>query len=101
MPDQEGLLILAKFPTIDFKSWQPLSNLIAQTPKRADSPETLFDLIKKKPITPSNEEIIENPPSRSAKFRYVIKKRDFYNFDTDIEEKFRNLIEIENYGDKL
>jgi uncharacterized protein YhdP len=44
MPDQEGLLILAKFPTIDFKSWQPLSDLIAQTPKRADSPETLFDL---------------------------------------------------------
>lgn len=44
MPDHEGLLILAKFPTIDFKSWQPLSDLIAQTPKRSDSPETLFDL---------------------------------------------------------
>ena len=43
----------------------------------------------------------ENPPSRSAKFRYVIKKNDFYNFDTDIEEQFRNYIEIENYGDKL
>ena len=63
--------------------------------------ETLFNLIQKKPITPSDEEIIENPPSRSAKFRYAIKKTDFYNFDTDIEEKFRNYIEIENYGDKL
>ena len=30
-----------------------------------------------------------------------IKKKDFYNFDTDIEEQFRNYIEIENYGDKF
>ena len=51
--------------------------------------------------SPSDEEIIENPPSRSAKFRYAIKKTDFYNFDTDIEKQFRNYIEIENYGDKL
>ena len=63
--------------------------------------ETLFNLIQKKPITPSDEEVNENPPSRSAKFRYVIKKTDFFNFDTDIEKQFRNYIEIENYGDKL
>ena len=63
--------------------------------------ETLFNLIQKKPITPSEEELKENPPSRSAKFRYVIKKTDFYNFDTDIDEQFRNYMEIENYGDKL
>ena len=63
--------------------------------------DTLFNLIQKKPITPSDEEVNENPPSRSAKFRYAIKKTDFYNFDTDIEEQFRNYIEIENYGDKL
>ena len=66
--------------------------------KQAD---ILFNLIQKKPITPSVEEVNENPPSRSAKFRYVIKKTDFYNFDTDIEKQFRNYIEIENYGDKL
>ena len=59
------------------------------------------NLIQKKPIIPSEEEVRINSPSRSAKFRYVIKKTDFYNFDTDIEEQFRNYIEIENYGDKL
>ena len=63
--------------------------------------ETLFNLIQKKPIIPSEEEIIENPPSRSAKFRYVIKKSEFYDFKTDIHEQFRNLIEIENFGKKL
>ena len=62
---------------------------------------SIFNLPQKKPITPSDKEIGENPPSRSAKFRFVIKKTDFYNFDTDIKEQFRNLIEIENYGDKL
>ena len=61
----------------------------------------MFNLIKKKPIVPSDKEISENTPSRSAKLRYVIKKTDFYNFDTDIEDQFKNLIEIENYGDKL
>ena len=63
--------------------------------------ETLFDLIQKKPITPSDYEVTKNPPSRSAKFRYAIKRSDFYNFDSDVEEQFRNYIEIENYGDKL
>ena len=57
--------------------------------------------MQKKQIIPSDEEIAENPPSRSAKFRYAIKKSDFYNFDTDIEEQFRNYIDIENFGDKL
>ena len=66
-----------------------------------EQPETLFNLIQKKPIIPSDKEISENPPSRSAKLRYAIKKTDFYNFDTDIEDQFRKLIEIENYGDKL
>ena len=63
--------------------------------------ETLFNLIQKKPIVPSDKEISENPPSRSAKFRYAIKKTDSYDFNTDIEDQFKNLIKIENYGDKL
>ncbi len=83
-----------------FKSLSANKSISRYSPfvKQAD---TLFNLIKKKPITPSNDELIENPPSRSAKFRYVIKKTDFYNFDTDIKEQFKNYIEIENYGDKL
>ena len=57
--------------------------------------------INKKPIVPSANEIKENPPSRSAKLRYVIKKEDFYNFETDILEKFDYLIKIENFSQKL
>ena len=45
-------------------------------------------MIEKKPKTPSSKELKENPPSRSAKLRYVIKKKDFYEFETDIFKKF-------------
>jgi 16S rRNA (cytosine1402-N4)-methyltransferase len=61
----------------------------------------LLKLNEKKAITPSDEEISENLPSRSAKLRYVIKKADFYDFKTDVLEQFSNLIEIENFGNKL
>ena len=66
-----------------------------------DQPKNLFKLIKKKPITPSLKELKENLPSRSAKLRYVIKKEDFYDFETDIFEKFEYLISTEKFGNKL
>ena len=58
-------------------------------------------LIKKKPIVPSIKEINENPPSRSAKLRYAIKQESFYDFKTDILEKFDYLLEIENLSKKI
>ena len=58
-------------------------------------------MIKKKPIIPSLKELKENFPSRSAKLRYVIKRDDFFKFDTDLRDKFKHLIEIENFGNKL
>jgi len=63
--------------------------------------ETLFILNQKKAIVPTDKEVNENLPSRSAKLRYGIKKSNFYDFETDILEQFKNLIEIENFGDKL
>ena len=63
--------------------------------------ETLFILDQKKAIMPTDKEVNENLPSRSAKLRYGIKKSDFYDFETDILDQFKNLIEIENFGDKL
>ena len=61
----------------------------------------MLRLNEKKVIVPSDTEIKENLPSRSAKLRYAIKKDDFYDFETDIFDQFKNLIEIEGYGDKL
>ena len=61
----------------------------------------MFKLVEKKPKTPTKKELDENLSSRSAKLRYVIKKNDFYNFKTDIFEKFKHLIEIEKLSHKL
>ena len=63
--------------------------------------KTLFRMIEKKPITASKKELEENISSRSAKLRYVIKKSDSYNFETDIYQKFENLLDIENIAKKL
>ena len=68
---------------------------------KLDQPDAIFKLIEKKPITPSAKEIKENTPSRTAKLRYVIKKSDFFDFETDIYNKFENLIKIEDFGNKL
>ena len=66
-----------------------------------EQPETLLTLKEKKAIIPSEQEINENLSSRSAKLRYAIKKTDFYDFKTDILDQFNDLIEIENFGNKL
>ena len=61
----------------------------------------LFKLISKKPIFPSRKEISINKPSRSAKLRYGIKKKNIINFEKDILNKFSKLLEIENLSSKL
>ena len=74
---------------------------ISRYSPKLEQPDTLFKMLEKKPITPSIKELKENFPSRSAKLRYVIKKEDSFNFETDILKKFEYLIEIENFGHQL
>ena len=104
---KDGILAVVTFHSLEdkivkhfFKSLSEKKSVSRYVPS-LEQPETLFSMVQKKPITPSLKELRENIPSRSAKLRYVVKKKDFYNFETDIFEKFQNLIEIENYGIKL
>ena len=55
----------------------------------------------RKPIIPNKKELSENLSSRSAKLRFVIKKKNFYDFSSDISEKFKSLLEVENISNKL
>ena len=68
---------------------------------KINQPETLLKLVEKKPKTATKKELEENLSSRSAKLRYAIKKNNFYDFKTDIFEKFEHLIKVENLGHKL
>ncbi len=104
---KDGILVVITFHSIEdkivkyfFKSLSEKKSISRYLPK-IDQPETLFRMIEKKPIKPSDKEIKENPPSRSAKLRYLIKKENFYKFETDIFKKFNHLVEIENFGKKL
>ena len=104
---KDGILAVVTFHSLEdkivkyfFKSLSENKSISRYVPV-TEQVETLFKLIEKKAIVPSEEEINENLPSRSAKLRYVIKKKNFYDFETDIHDQFKNLIEIENFGDKL
>ena len=104
---KDGVIVVITFHSLEdkivkyfFKSLSENKSVSRYLPKE-DEKINLFKLTDKKPILPSKKEINENPPSRSAKLRYVIKKEDFFNFETDILKKFNYLLEIENYGKKL
>ena len=104
---KDGVLAVVTFHSLEdkivkhfFKSLSEKKSISRYIPK-TDEPDTLFRLIEKKPKTPNPKELKENLPSRSAKLRYVIKKKNFYDFKTDVLEKFEYLTRIENFGDKL
>ena len=104
---KDGVIAVVTFNSLEdkivkyfFKSLSENKSISRYLPKN-DEKINLFRLIDKKPIMPSEKEINENPPSRSAKLRYVIKKENIYDFETDILEKFKSLIEIENFSKKL
>jgi len=104
---KDGIIAVVTFHSLEdkivkyfFKSLSENKSISRYMPK-GDEQINLFKLVNKKPITPSEKETNDNPQSRSAKLRYVIKKEEFYDFETDILDKFNNLIEIENLSKKL
>ena len=104
---KDGVLAVVTFHSLEdkivksfFKDLSENKSVSRYVPK-LEQPDTLFKMVQKKPITPSEKELKENIPSRSAKLRFIIKKKNFYDFETNIVKKFQHLIEIENFGNKL
>jgi len=104
---KDGVIAVVTFHSLEdkivkyfFKSLSENKSISRYVPK-LDQVNPLFRMIKKKPITPSPQELKENISSRSAKLRYIIKKNDVYDLNTDVLKKFEHLLEIENFGNKL
>jgi 16S rRNA (cytosine1402-N4)-methyltransferase len=104
---KDGIIAVVTFHSLEdkivkyfFKSLSEKKSVSRYIPKTNDE-ENILKLVNKKPIKPSIQEINQNIQSRSAKLRCAIKIKDFYDFKTDILEKFSYLIEIENYSKKL
>ena len=77
-----------------FKEYSEIKNTSRYLPERTLD-KKYFNLLKKKPIVPSSQEIKINPPSRSAKLRFAYKLNNGCDFKSFIN-KFNYLREIEN-----
>jgi len=104
---KDGVLAVVTFHSLEdkivkyfFRSLSENKSISRYQPRIKQS-EPLLSMIERKPIIPSKQELTENAPSRSAKLRFVVKKKNFYNFDSDVFEKFKFFIEIENISNKL
>ena len=104
---KDGVLAVVTFHSLEdkivkyfFKSLSENKSISRYEPK-IEQKKISFKMPLKKPIFPSQKEVKENPPSRSAKLRYLIKQEDVFNIETDIFEKFSHYLEIENLGSKL
>jgi len=104
---KDGVLAVVTFHSLEdkivkyfFRSLSENKSISRYQPKITQS-EPLLYMTERKPIIPSKKELNENIASRSAKLRFVIKKKNFFNFDSDIFEKFKSFIEIENIGNEL
>jgi 16S rRNA (cytosine1402-N4)-methyltransferase len=104
---KDGVLAVVTFHSLEdkivkyfFKDLSENKSVSRYEPK-VEQKEILFKMPLKKPIIPTDKELKENPPSRSAKLRYLIKTKDFYKIESNILQKFSHLLEIEKLGSKL
>ena len=104
---KDGVLAVVTFHSLEdkivkffFKNLSEKKSISRYLPEN-DHQNLIFNLNQKKPIIPSEQEVEENPPSRSAKLRYAKKIVDIYDFETNIVNEFSNLLEIEKLGDNL
>ncbi len=95
-----GIIVVVTFHSIEdkivkffFKNYSEIKNSSRYMPNKSNNAKC-FNLINKKPITPSDEELKLNPPSRSAKLRFGIKSSHKINFE-EFVTKFKKLTDIE------
>jgi 16S rRNA (cytosine1402-N4)-methyltransferase len=104
---KDGIIAVVTFHSLEdkivkyfFKSLSENKSVSRYMPEVKEE-VNIFKLINKKPIIASEREIKQNLPSRSAKLRCAIKLRNSDEVETDILDKFKYLLDIENYSKKL
>ena len=103
---QNGVILTVSFHSLEDKICKFFFNHLSKQDKvsrylpEKKSTKMSFSLITKKPVTPGSEELKLNPPSRSAKLR-AIKKIDTYENNKNVFLKYKNLLNIEKFSEKL
>ncbi len=103
---QNGIILTVSFHSLEDKICKFFFNYLSKQDKvsrylpEKKTTKKSFNLITKKPVTPSSQELKLNPPSRSAKLR-AIKKIGMYEKNMNVFSKYENLLNIENFSEKL
>ena len=103
---QNGVILTVSFHSLEDKICKFFFNQLSKQDKvsrylpEKKSTKISFSLITKKPVIPGSQELKLNPPSRSAKLR-AIKKIDTYENNKNVFLKYKNLLNIENFSEKL
>jgi|TARA_B110001450_G_C17598566_1_gene471961 16S rRNA (cytosine1402-N4)-methyltransferase len=72
------------------------SNPSRYMPTENNQKNSFFEKYKNNFLTPSSEEIVKNPASRSAKLREAIRTKQDFIYPKEFKEKFKKYIDIEN-----
>ena len=104
-----SMLVVVTFHSLEdkivkyyFKTYSERSkNPSRYIPEIVKKDKRLFNCPQKKPLVASEKEILLNPPSRSAKLRYVIRNDNKFIFPKDLINKFQSYLDIERIGLKL
>ena len=72
------------------------SNPSRYLPTENNQKNSFFEKYKNNFLTPSEEELIQNPPSRSAKLREAVRTKQEFIYPREFKEKFKKYTDIEN-----
>jgi len=72
------------------------SNPSRYMPTENNQKTTFFKKYKNNFLTPSPEELIKNPASRSAKLRTAVRTDQVFTFPKEFADKFKKYLDIEN-----
>ena len=72
------------------------SNPSRYMPTENNQKNSFFEKYKNYFLTPSSEELIKNPASRSAKLREAVRTTQEFIYPKEFKEKFKKYIDIEN-----
>jgi 16S rRNA (cytosine1402-N4)-methyltransferase len=72
------------------------SNPSRYFPEIKDLDVSLFEAYRNKVFKPSDEEILKNSPSRSAKLRYAIRNNNEFIYPNELVNKFKKYLDLES-----
>jgi 16S rRNA (cytosine1402-N4)-methyltransferase len=72
------------------------SNPSRYMPTKNNQESSFFEKYKNNFLTPSANELVKNPASRSAKLRKAIRTKQEFIYPKEFKEKFKKYIDIEN-----